>query len=270
MQLETNVDLESALSQLSKATGAPRARILKALGETICEKRVLGEVSRRPQYEQQFDPYYNERHEFAKRKLVRLLASELGSLGERVTVSTEVSTPIGRLDIVVANENSEIAVEIKAGLALSLSQVERYLGSGKKVVLVRIPFEQVIVFRPDDYGTYLKLVDDERLSAVKRLLSGVVQPIPGPDCLRCPVSECEYNRFKPHDDAGRVTPRDFGADLQDFSTHLYPSLEKAVRTIVRELGIPSGSSTCFSDSNFEMPESPAPSQLSGPLHSPHS
>jgi len=256
-QPEPNPDSETALNQLSKATSASKARALKALGETVCEKRILGELNNHlPNSQQQFDPYYNKKHEFAKRKLVHLLYSALGDFATQVSIRTEVSTQIGRFDITLTTENSEIAIEIKAGVSLNLSQVERYLYSGKKVVLVRIPLEQVAVLRPDHYGPFLKRADEERLAAVKRLLGGVVHSIPGPECSQCPILECEYNRFKPNSNVGRITPHDIGADLEDFSKHLYPSLEKAVRTIVNDLGISPAGPTSSSD--LEMLESPVP------------
>jgi hypothetical protein len=233
-----NSDLEAALSELTKATHASKARILKALGETACEKCILGELKAAPQYDrQQFDPYYNEKHEFAKRKLVHLLYSSLGDFAKQVNVRTEVSTQIGRFDVAVSAANAEVAVEIKTGLTLNLAQVERYLASGKKIVLVRIPLEQVTVLRPGDHASYLAQSNEQHLAAVKRLLDGAVQPTPGPECSECPIYDCEFNAFKNHGVSKCITPHELGVDFGEFSRHLYPSLEKVVSVVITELGI---------------------------------
>jgi hypothetical protein len=279
IQPEMNFDFEKALNQLSKATGATKARILKALGETSCEKFVLSQISSHIRNgQQQFDIYYNEKHELAKRKLIHRLYSKLGEFRGQVIVRTETSTEFGRFDIAITPvevlgpslQSSEIVVEIKTGLSLSLSQVERYLTSGKKVILVRIPFEQVVVLRPDEYGFYLKQVEQERSSAIQRLLNNTPLVIPCPECQQCPLLECEHNRFKPNGGLDRVTPRDLALDLEDFLKHLYPCLEKAVETILTELGIISDESTSSSDLNHGRLEPPVPSfqELSQSSHSP--
>jgi hypothetical protein len=259
-ETETNSELESSVNKLSKATHASKARILKVLGETACEKRVLGELRTSPRYDQQlFDPYYNEKHEFAKRKLVHLLYSSLGDLAKQVNVRTEVSTQIGRFDVAVTAENAEVVVEIKTGLTLNLAQVERYLTSGKKIVLVRIPLEQVTVLRPGDHASYLAQSNDQMLAAVRRLLDGAVQPTPGPECSKCPIYDCEFNAFKNGSESKRVTPHELGADFGEFSSHLYPSLEKVVNAIIAELGISLPKIISASDLDLETLELPAPS-----------
>ena len=244
---------DETLEALVGISGASKPKIQKIVGETVCEKYAWALITGRRRIQQRFDPYYSEKHELAKHKLIQRLCSELQRVGKRVAVKNEAATDFGKFDVLIVESNPvrilshgdfEIVVEIKTGFSLNLAQIERYLSSNRTVVLVRFSTEQVTTLRPTDYQQFLVESRQDRFDVLNRLLNNHALMIPGEECSECQISDCHHNRqAENRERTSVITPRDFGSDLCDFLDHLYPCINKAVRIILSELGISSATTS---------------------------
>jgi len=237
--------LEEEVDALVGKSGASKPKIMKIIEETVCEKYAWALITGKRPTRQAFDPYYTQKHELAKRKLIQRLCSELQKVGKLATVRNEATSDFGRFDVLIVESNPlrilsnhglEIVVEIKTGLSLNLAQIERYLSSGRTIILLRIPTEQTVTLRPSNCQQFLAESSQDRLDVINRLLNHCALQIPGEECSRCPVLDCSHNQWKEtHQDSSVITPKDFGTDLSNFLDRLYPCINKAVRAILSEL-----------------------------------
>jgi len=244
---------DETLEALVDISGASKPKIQKIVGETVCERYAWALITGARRMQRAFDPYYSQKHELAKHKLIQRLCGELQKAGKRIAVMNEAATDFGRFDVLIIESNpvkilshpsSEIVVEIKTGLSLNLAQIERYLSSGRMVVLVRFSTEQVATLRPSDYQQFLVESSQDRLDALNRLLSNRALEIPGEECFNCQISDCDHNQQEEkRQRPSIITPRDFSSDLCDFLDHLYPCINKAVRIILSELRISSATTS---------------------------
>jgi hypothetical protein len=142
--------------------GTPRrAKIIEVIARTTCgacmdrdlEKDVLNRV----------DDLYKECHQQACNILVEELYHRFSSMGLTVLISTEKATQYCKADVLILlnghgvsllNNRKEVAVEIKTGYSLSLTQLYRYMleKPDRDLVLWRIRNRQVLTFE----GTSLK------------------------------------------------------------------------------------------------------------------
>ena len=273
---------DETLEALVGISGASKPKIQKIIGETVCERYAWALITGARRMQRAFDPYYSQKHELAKHKLIQRLCGELQRAGKRTAVMNEAPTDFGRFDILIIESNPvkillhpgfEIVVEIKTGLSLNLAQIERYLSSGRMVVLVRFSTEQVVMLRPSDYQRFLVESSQDRLDVLNRLLNNRALEIPGEECFNCQISDCDHNQQEEKcQRPSIITPRDFSSDLCAFLDHLYPCINKAVRLILSELATCSVATSALRQTRVEeAPSQPVLSSqaLSQPRHPSH-
>jgi len=85
--------LEEEVDALVGRSGASKPKIMKIIGETICEKYAWALITGKRPAKQAFDLYYTQKHELAKRKLIQRLCSELQKAKGLVPKGTTIFTP---------------------------------------------------------------------------------------------------------------------------------------------------------------------------------
>jgi hypothetical protein len=195
-----------------------------------------------------FDPYYREKHEVAKRKLIDRLKSELIEAGVDFQLLAEENGTLGRHDVIVitngrrptirGRNGKALPVEIKASRGLDLAQIERYLLSGELLLLIRIMTGQVKLLNPSDFSEFLKESVRDLSDKALRILDGRPFLVTGYECNHCPVKSCPHNRPRKQNRAFVcMKQEDFDADLPNFLANLYPTIDRAVQVTLKELGI---------------------------------
>jgi len=237
------------LDELTVKTGSSKAKVSAVLATTSCETfaaHILADKSSRNDC--RFDPYYLMKHEGAKRKLIDRLKSALAGAGVEFQLLTEEKGTLGRYDVVIITDGKRltiqgghrtIVVEIKASLGLDLAQIERYLLGGEPVLLVRIMTGQVTLLSPQDHSVFLTESVKDSTEKAQRILDSRPILVPGYECRQCLVTSCPFNKYakKPERELVCMKAEEFDADLTRFLRNLYPTVEKAVETIISELGI---------------------------------
>jgi hypothetical protein len=243
---ENLIELGNTLDfkQLVATHGVSKARLGQLLLDEPCEKRihdVLQKHLREPA--QYFDQIYREKHDLAESKLIERLKNALTSVGT-VIVSKELRKNLGTYDILISRGNplkiipkvgSQVIVEMKTGLSLSLTQLERYFEPGAVLFVIRIATQQVIRLEASRYEKMLSASTLDLAEKLKRILKHNAIIVPGLHCSGCPVQDCQY--YAPYTSPAILrTPRDIQGELDQFLRNLYPTIESAVKQIVRELG----------------------------------
>jgi len=247
--METYLPYDRLLDELTVKTGSSKAKVSAVLATTSCEtfatNLLENKVSRT---DTRFDPYYLMKHEGAKLKLIDRLKSELAGAGVEFQLLTEENGTLGRYDVVIITDGKKltiqgghrtIVVEIKASLGLDMAQIERCLLGGEPVLLVRIMTRQVTLLRPDDHTAFLSESVKDLAGKAQRLLDSRPILVPGYECRQCPVTTCPFKKYtkKPDRELVCMKPEEFEADLARFLRNLYPTVDKAVETILSELNI---------------------------------
>lgn len=238
----------SLIDELSLRYSRSKTSMIKNLIDNTCDYRTRYEIQSSTYHnsEQKFDSYFTLKHEFEKNRFVQTLCSKLRDRGLQACITTEEKHPVGVFDVLITNnkfllmvsnrKGKNIVVEWKAGASFSLSQLERYLWACDVLVLVRVPFNQVVRIARGDIERYLTwsvsalseravVIDsDERL-----------QKVPGQYCKGCPVQECEF--FK-HDPAGKIVAFNSDSmrdDMLSMFRNLDRCIEQAIDVVMKEL-----------------------------------
>ena len=203
-----------------------------------------------------FDQIYREKHDLAESKLIERLKNALTTIGT-VVVSKELRKNLGTYDILISQNNPlkiipkvgcQVIVEMKTGLSLSLTQLERYFEPGSVLFVIRIATQQVIRLEASKYEKMLSASTLDLAEKLKRILKDKAIIVPGLHCSGCPVQDCQY--YVPHSSSTILrTPRDIQEELDQFLMNLYPTIQTAVKKIVRELA----ASTCTNVSSASSP-----------------
>lgn len=142
--------------------GQPRrAKIIEIVSRTSCAFCIDRRL--RENRLDRVDDLYKECHQLACNLLVEELYSQLCRIGYTVLITSEKSLEYGKVDVLIVPnrhginlhyKKKEVAVEVKTGFSLSLTQLFRYIldNTDRSVVLWRIRSRQVLVFE----GTELK------------------------------------------------------------------------------------------------------------------
>lgn len=228
---------------------ASRAKVAAVLTTTTCEQLASHIIMLNGNVEEAwFDSYYLEKHELAKRKLVDRLKSALVESKIDLQILTETGE-LGRNDVVVIRNGRRLAVEgpngdtlaieIKASLGLDLSQIERYLLTGERLLLVRVLTQQVKLLDPNEHVEFLYESIKDVTAKAQRILDGKTILIPGVECNRCSLLQCPHNRVREVDGRRfiRMDQEEFDEDPDLFLKQLYPTIEKAVTVILSELAL---------------------------------
>jgi len=142
--------------------GRPRkAKIIEVIARTACIACVNRDLEK--DVPNRVDELYKECHQQACNILVEELYHRFSNMGLTVAISTEKAIQYCKADILILlnghgisllNDRKEVAVEVKTGYSLSLTQLYRYMleKPDRDLVLWRIRNRQVLTFE----GTSLK------------------------------------------------------------------------------------------------------------------
>jgi hypothetical protein len=250
------------IEKLNGKSGSSKAKVAAVLASTACEELASHVIMDGGCFDDdaRFDSYYREKHEVAKRKFVDRLKSELTNVDSGFQIRTEEASDLGRRDVVITDgrqltietNGKTLPVEIKASVGLDLAQIERYLLSGEPLLLVRIMTGQVKLLKPSDFSAFLKESVRDLSDKALRILDGRPFLVTGYECNRCPVRSCPHNRTrKPIRGFVCMKQDEFDADLPNFLTNLYPTIDRAVQVTLKELGIDACSGAAKVDVSLE-------------------
>ena len=221
----------AARYNLYYSNGEPRkAKIIEIIARTTCtfciDRRLREDRPNR------VDDLYKECHQLACNLLVEELYSHLRSIGYAVLVSSDKNVEYGKVDIfIVPNRhdislhcsNKEVAVEVKTGFSLSLSQLFRYTldNPDRAIVVWRIRNKQVLVFE----GTDLKplLMHFMRMCILR-----------GRRFLINSETSCEHTIPS---ETWSPTQEQLQQMFEDFAQALVETLPHVMKTVLEKLGI---------------------------------
>jgi hypothetical protein len=231
-------DLERVCSELASRfdlhdkSGRPRtATILDILAGstcTCCITRNLSETNN----SKRIDGIYAEVHKLAVSILIEEIYEKCSSLGYSVSILSEAQTKYGKVDVLIRPTRigvalqhgaTELIVEVKTGVSLSIPQIFRYLldKENQTVILWRIRNRQVLTFSGTQFNALLRRYMKTCILRGQRLLNSTEQ-----------VS-CKH--------AGRTewtpTQDNLQEMLEDFSTALTETLPCVAKTILQKLGL---------------------------------
>lgn len=235
------------IDRLKAKTGSSRAKVAAILSSTMCEVFASHTLTSKTQASDRFDPYYQEKHELAKRKLIDRLKTVLTRAGISFQLLTEEPAGLGRHDVAITtnprgltiqSREHTVIVEIKASLGLGLSQVERYLMEGERVLLIRVMTGQAILLNSAEYSNFLDKSAADLSEKGECILNDSPVQVFGYEYRECTITSCSYNKLvKCSRRLVCMGSEEFGEDLGLFLCNLYPTIEKAVELILDELGI---------------------------------
>jgi hypothetical protein len=233
------------IDALKKVSRSSKAKIASVLGTTTCEVQASQVMRAASEEGLVFDPYYVEKHEVAKRAFIEQLTTELYKAKANFQLKLEEIGELGRYDIVIVlagingKHEKRLVVEVKAGLSLDLTQIERYLMVGERLLLIRIMTRQAKLFTPEEYSDLLASASQNVAAKAERILNNQALLIPGPECYRCPVRTCPHNKTKEDQKRGliRQEQKNFEADAGAFMRNLYPTISTAVQIALADLEV---------------------------------
>jgi len=216
---------------LYNRNGKPRkASIIDAIANSTCIACIAKQLSAQTTAKD-VDALYRECHTLAVSILVEELYNLLSGMGYKVMISTEAELEYGKADVIIAitrygvnlkcNTN-ELMVEVKTGKSLSLSQLFRYLLSGKSntIVVWRVRRRQVLTFNAEKIKPLL--IEFMRIICLRgyRLLSS--------SPLTCQHSQ--QTDYQP-------TQEELQKMFQDFAEAFMVTLPHVLEIIIEKLGV---------------------------------
>ncbi|MGB9959864.1 MAG: hypothetical protein ACPLKQ_05025 [Candidatus Bathyarchaeales archaeon] len=222
---------------------ASEKAVASLLMESSCEKFVVEKLKAEGAYTNYVDPIWRNVHDYAVLLLLERLKNELLAHGFSVTVFNEVENSAGRYDVLlvvnrwqvqIINGSGSISIEVKTGLNVSLSQLEKYLWNGITVVLLRFATGDVVVLKPSEWVDLLKFALADRIEKAKRVLASTPILVPGKDCRGCPLQSCRFNK-KESGNPGMTKPKDLSELFNRFRVNAYKAIESAVKAVMIEL-----------------------------------
>jgi len=222
--------------------------LLRAISQNACEGKIecLLERQESSEADQQFDPYYKLKSDFATLKILELLKSRLSGKGLDVTIFTEAPNDFGRHDIVIFQGHpckddvkaaKKVRIEVKASLGLDFEQLDRYLWDSSPLILARVITGQVVKLNPASLQPYILFSLTELNSKVERLISSRFYKIPGKECASCYDRYCEHNygnRLRKTPCMITMSDKGFNEDLNHFLRNLCNVAEKTVSLVLEE------------------------------------
>jgi hypothetical protein len=222
--------------------------LLRTVSHHTCERKIKCLMERQglSGIDQQFDPYYKLKSDFATLKILELLKSRLSAKGLDVTILTEAPGDYGRHDIVLvqrspcaddANVAKKVRIEVKASLGLDFEQLDRYLWDSSSIILTRVITGHVVKLNPSAFQSYILFSLTELNAKANRLISGKLYKIPGKECSSCYDYYCEHNcrnKLRKASHMVVMSDEDFNEDLKFFLQNLSSVAEKTVSLVLEE------------------------------------
>ncbi len=220
--------------------------VVNVLMKYACERCVI-EVLKKSLHNSGFDMVWRNLHDYASLLLIEKLKNDLEAGDFAVAIANECDNPTGRYDILIVNGRNVqvfngdggICVELKVGLNIPISQIEKYLWSNTTLILVRFATGDIIKLSAKDSASLLKFALKERIRKAERILNGRAVLVPGKDCWHCPLQDCRFNRRK--DVNGITKPHNLEELLRAVMGMVPTTVEKAAKTILEELTATMGS-----------------------------
>ncbi|MCS4538543.1 MAG: hypothetical protein HYY67_06790 [Thaumarchaeota archaeon] len=242
--------VESIASAFSSSEKPSPARIMSLLSSHSCDLYVKHALATKSDYSNnKSDNYFLEKHEYALRKLVERLKTELLKHGMSFHVYTEADSEVGHFDVLIKTNGStvelempkgRVVIEMKTGFSINLSQLERYLLDTPTLILCRILPGHVMCIRAEDYSELLTESLADQLDKADRILEGQPILVPGTDCYGC-KADCPYAKPPRWEDHRIVLRNDnFSADMDVYFKNLYPCIKTTVDLALQELNVHKG------------------------------
>ncbi|MGB9694187.1 MAG: hypothetical protein ACPLYF_05025 [Fervidobacterium sp.] len=211
--------------------GRPRkATIIETLSNFTCLACIYRRLLEKP-LTNNVDAIYKECHKLAVNILVERLYWLLNKMGYNVAISTEAELDYSKADIVIAitklgislkHKSDEIIVEVKTGNSLSLSQLFRYLLSGKSnsIIVWRIRKRQILVFKIESLKPLLAEFATMIYLRANRLLSSS-------------QISCQHEPRRDY----HPTQEELQIAIQEFGQGLLETLPHIIAVTFQELGL---------------------------------
>lgn len=231
-------DLERVCSELASRfdlhdrSGRPRtATILDILAGSTCTCCISRNLSETNNFKR-IDGIYAEVHKLAVSILIEEIYEKCSSLGYSVSILSEAQTKYGKVDVLIRPTRigialqhgaTELIVEVKTGVSVSIPQIFRYLldKENQTVILWRIRNRQVLTFNGTQFNALLKRYMKTCILRGQRLLSSTEQ-------FSC--KHARHTEWTPTQD-------NLQEMLEDFSTALIETLPCVSNTILQKLGL---------------------------------
>jgi hypothetical protein len=231
--LDSTCDEIAKRFNLYNEGGKPRkATIVDVLSEFTCLGCIYRKLSAKSSANE-VDAVYRECHRLAVNILAERLYWLLKEMGYAVAVSTEIGLEYGKADIVITitrsgvnlkHQTEELIIEVKTGNSLSLSQLFRYLLSGKNnsIIIWRVRKRQILIFNTE---------------SLKPLLAEFATMISlrGNRLLSSSQFTCEHEPRKDY----RPTQEELQIAIQEFSQGLLETLPSVIIATIQKLGLKS-------------------------------
>jgi len=211
------------------------------LERTMCDEEAFWLLrTRRGRIESRVDGYWTSKHEYTKRKVVEKLANRLHDLHLPAEIILESQGPSARQDILLTVKKPDgsvrkrVALEIKTGLGLDFSQLERLMCDNDIVVLIRANTGHVTTLRSRKYDAILIESLRNRIGRVRRLIEGRTYMVQGGDCRLCTNESCPSTRRLAKPRMVVLRNDDFDVDIDAFLRTLPSAVNRAVESVIRE------------------------------------
>jgi hypothetical protein len=233
---------EALAEKLSTSATKVEARyVASVLDRTICDEAALWLLrNRSDEADIRVDAYWTSKHECAKRKVAEGLINRLCDLGIPAEITLESQGANARQDISMVlrkpdgSVGKRVAVEVKTGVVLDFSQLERLMRDSDIVILARVNTEHVAVLRSREYNAVLAQSLMIKIGRVKRLIEGRPCMVQGRDCLLCMNDECICAQGLSRSRFVVLRGDEFDADIDAFLKMLPSVVNRVVEMVVRE------------------------------------
>lgn len=208
-----------------------KATIIDAIANSTCVGCSAKKLSDTTLH-RRIDGIYMECHRLAVGTLVEELQDKFRRMGYSVLILSEAETEYGRVDVLITPTNygikleygvSELIIEVKTGLTISLSQIFRYLfdRENETLILWRIRNRQVLLFN----GKCLKPL-------LMRFMKMCI--LRGERLLATPEPTCEHPR---QSDCWSPTQEEIQSMLEDFAKALVETLPRVLKRVFETLEV---------------------------------
>lgn len=231
--------------------------VVNLLMNCACERYIIEKIQAPCDVDEEVDRIWRNLHSYGVSLLIERLKNALVACGYPLSILNEAESPSGRYDILltldgkglrILNCFGDICVEAKSGLNISMSQAEKYMWDKAKIVIViRFAHGDAFVLKSNEWAELLIRALTDRIEKARRIIEKRAILVPGPECHRCPLTGCKFNKRK-NSDKNITKPRDINELLKRFRENVYSAIEVAVDAVIKELtGILKGEANKFPD-----------------------
>jgi hypothetical protein len=211
---------------------ATNAKILSILHNHPCPLKCANDLQNM-QYNNNIDPLYSAKHDYAKKKIIDAL---IYNLGPHASIKSEHKVSNGKFDIAIFYDKiilkyhkKIICVEIKSGKSIDLFQIERYLYECDLLVIVRVPTQDVTIIHHTNIVNELKAGILSAIQKISQLNASDPLKVQGEWCRGC-TATCEFKKQNNNNNTKASM-----ADLEDFFKDVNAVVDSTISLLKNEL-----------------------------------